>query len=111
MGGVPGGAADPGDSGSRPEGVSSPAPGRTRRAESCSAGAGGFIALDERLQVLLSNTLDRIDRARLQPRPEHQGRQASQYDNRKLGKSNKIAWRPPVGAPVPRSSGLANRFR
>ena len=33
MGGVPGGAADPGDSGSRSEGVSSPAPGRTRRAE------------------------------------------------------------------------------
>ena len=52
---------------------------------------GGFIALDERLQVLLSNTLDRIDRAQLQPRPEHQGRQASQYDNRKPGKSNKIA--------------------
>ena len=23
----------------------------------------------------------------------------------------KISWRPPVGAPVPRSSGLANRFR
>ena len=23
----------------------------------------------------------------------------------------KKAWRPPVGAPVPRSSGLANRFR
>jgi hypothetical protein len=22
-----------------------------------------------------------------------------------------FAWRPPVGAPVPRSSGLANRFR
>src|SRR5208337_1080306 len=26
-------------------------------------------------------------------------------------KIKKIAWRPPVGAPVPRSSGLANRFR
>src|SRR5208337_215187 len=24
---------------------------------------------------------------------------------------DKTAWRPPVGAPVPRSSGLANRFR
>jgi len=26
-------------------------------------------------------------------------------------KDGKFPWRPPVGAPVPRSSGLANRFR
>ena len=35
-------------------------------------------------------------------------------DYEKAIAKNKIvvfAWRPPVGAPVPRSSGLANRFR
>jgi len=46
-----------------------------------------LVPLDERLQVLLGDTLDRIDRTRLESRPEHQGRHTSKYDHRQYGKS------------------------